>query len=94
MVESLEAEFLVVTINFVMNIAKRREVRQPTKLEEYVLSRLDEKFLQAVIAFDFEGLPYAESANKLKLPLNTFRTRLHRGRQAFKKEMKKITSNE
>lgn len=45
------------------------------------LSELDPKFRDPVVLCDVEGLEYAAIAERLRIPLNTVKTRIMRGRQ-------------
>lgn len=51
------------------------------------LSQIDASQRAAIVLFHFEGMPYAEIARILGVPLNTVRTLLHRGRRRLREVM-------
>ena len=51
---------------------------------EAALRSLPEEFRLAVVLSDVVGLPYAEIAEQLGVPIGTVRSRLHRGRAALR----------
>jgi RNA polymerase sigma-70 factor (ECF subfamily) len=52
------------------------------------LSRLPEDFRTVVLLCDVEGFTYEEIANMLDVPIGTIRSRLHRGRNLLRDELK------
>ncbi|MDZ7681351.1 MAG: sigma-70 family RNA polymerase sigma factor [Fodinibius sp.] len=52
------------------------------------LEELPEDFRTVVLLCDVEGFTYEEIANMLDVPIGTIRSRLHRGRNLLKAELK------
>jgi RNA polymerase sigma-70 factor (ECF subfamily) len=48
------------------------------------LAQLESKQRAAIVLFHFHGMPYAEVAEILEVPVNTVRTYLHRGRRKLR----------
>lgn len=75
------------------DVAEHRAIAAPTHDISNVLhvrravERLDEIDREVVLLREFEGLPYAEIANVLKIPVNTVRSRLFRARTALKEQL-------
>jgi RNA polymerase sigma-70 factor (ECF subfamily) len=51
------------------------------------IEALPDEFREAVILSDLEGLPYAEIAEILGVPVGTVKSRLHRGRQILQRRL-------
>ena len=51
------------------------------------LARLPEEFRVAVVLCDIAGLPYAEIAESLEVPVGTVRSRIHRGRALLREAL-------
>ena len=51
------------------------------------LRELPEGFRTVVYMADVEGYPYKEIADRLRIPIGTVMSRLHRGRQKLKKKL-------
>jgi RNA polymerase sigma-70 factor (ECF subfamily) len=52
------------------------------------LEKLPEDFRTVVLLCDVEGFTYEEIANMLDVPIGTIRSRLHRGRNLLKDQLK------
>lgn len=57
---------------------------------EKILLKLPEKYRMALILRHMEGLEYKEMATVLKLPLNTVKSHVRRGRELLRKELKGV----
>ena len=57
---------------------------------QYEISRLPDKYRSAIVLRYIEELPLQEISEILDLPLGTVKTRIHRGREALRKQMKKL----
>ncbi|CAM3271043.1 RNA polymerase sigma factor SigW [Filibacter tadaridae] len=53
----------------------------------YEIGRLPDKYRSVIILRYFEELPLQEIGDILELPLGTVKTRVHRGREALRKQM-------
>ncbi|WP_342507018.1 RNA polymerase sigma factor SigW [Sporosarcina sp. FSL K6-2383] len=53
----------------------------------YEIGRLPDKYRSVIILRYIEELPLQEISDILKLPLGTVKTRVHRGREALRKQM-------
>lgn len=58
----------------------------PDHLQD-ALARLPEDFRVAVVLSDVVGMPYAEIAEHLAVPVGTVRSRIHRGRLALREAL-------
>jgi RNA polymerase sigma-70 factor (ECF subfamily) len=56
------------------------------------LARLPEVFRKAVVLTDVEGLSYQETADRLRVPLGTVMSRIHRGRARLRAALSSETS--
>ncbi len=56
------------------------------------LGKLPEDFRTVVLLCDVEGFSYEEIANMMDVPIGTIRSRLHRGRNLLKEELKDYAS--
>lgn len=56
------------------------------------LARLPEVFRSAVLLTDVEGLSYQEAADRLRIPLGTVMSRIHRGRARMRRALTAGTS--
>ncbi|MHC8515232.1 RNA polymerase sigma factor SigW [Sporosarcina sp. ITBMC105] len=54
---------------------------------QYEISRLPDKYRTVIILRYLEELPLQEISDILELPLGTVKTRVHRGREALRKQM-------
>ena len=54
---------------------------------QYEISRLPDKYRTVIILRYMEELPLQEISDILELPLGTVKTRVHRGREALRKQM-------
>ena len=54
---------------------------------QYEIGRLPDKYRSVIILRYIEELPLQEIGDILELPLGTVKTRVHRGRAAFRKQM-------
>ncbi|WP_060205522.1 RNA polymerase sigma factor SigW [Sporosarcina koreensis] len=54
---------------------------------QYEIGRLPEKYRTVIILRYMEELPLQEISDILELPLGTVKTRVHRGREALRKQM-------
>lgn len=57
---------------------------------QYEISRLPDKYRSVIILRYIEELPLQEIGDILELPLGTVKTRVHRGREALRKQMGKL----
>lgn len=51
------------------------------------VDRLPDEFREALVLSDIEGLPYAEVADVLSVPVGTIKSRLYRGRRLLQEEL-------
>ena len=56
----------------------------------YEIGRLPDKYRSVIILRYIEELPLQEIGDILKLPLGTVKTRVHRGREALRKQMSNL----
>ncbi len=56
----------------------------------YEIGRLPDKYRSVIILRYIEELPLQEIGDILKLPLGTVKTRVHRGREALRKQMSNV----
>ncbi|WP_203247912.1 RNA polymerase sigma factor SigW [Sporosarcina beigongshangi] len=56
----------------------------------YEIGRLPDKYRSVIILRYIEELPLQEISDILKLPLGTVKTRVHRGREALRKQMSNL----
>ena len=54
---------------------------------QYEIGRLPDKYRSVIILRYIEELPLQEIGDILELPLGTVKTRVHRGREALRKQM-------
>ena len=54
------------------------------------LRELPEGFRTVVYMADVKGYPYKEIADRLRIPIGTVMSRLHRGRQKLKKKLARV----
>lgn len=64
-----------------------RDFRQRVEAE---LRRLDEPYRSILILREVQGLKYREIADAMKMPLNTVRVYLHRGRRRVRERLKEM----
>ncbi|MET3574428.1 RNA polymerase sigma factor SigW [Bhargavaea ullalensis] len=57
---------------------------------QYEIGRLPDKYRSAIVLRYIEELPLQEISEILELPLGTVKTRIHRGREALRKQMKTL----
>ena len=57
---------------------------------QYEISRLPDKYRAAIVLKYIEELPLAEISEILDLPLGTVKTRIHRGREALRKQLSNL----
>ncbi len=57
---------------------------------EMAFNKLSDQFKQVIDAVDLRGLSYAETAEKLDIPLGTVMSRLHRARNQIKKSLQDL----
>ena len=57
---------------------------------QYEIGRLPDKYRSVIILRYIEELPLQEIGDILELPLGTVKTRVHRGREALRKQMGNI----
>lgn len=70
-------------------------VEQLEKMEmqerlQYEISRLPDKYRSVIVLKYMEELPLQEISEILDLPLGTVKTRIHRGREALRKQMSQL----
>ena len=53
---------------------------------QYEISRLPDKYRAVIVLKYMEELPFQEISEILELPLGTVKTRIHRGREALRKQ--------
>ena len=56
---------------------------------QYEISRLPDKYRSAIVLKYMEELSLQEISEILELPLGTVKTRIHRGREALRKQLSK-----
>lgn len=54
------------------------------------VKRLDDKFREVIILYDFENLSYEQIAKKISCPVGTVKSRLFRARMQLKEELKEF----
>lgn len=74
-------------------------VEQLEKMEmqerlQYEISRLPDKYRSVIVLKYMEELPLLEISEILDLPLGTVKTRIHRGREALRKQMSELPMTE
>ncbi|XKH49613.1 RNA polymerase sigma factor SigW [Chryseomicrobium palamuruense] len=74
-------------------------VEQLEKMEmqervQYEISRLPDKYRSVIVLKYMEELPLQEISEILDLPLGTVKTRIHRGREALRKQMSQLPMTE
>lgn len=74
-------------------------VEQLEKMEmqeriQYEISRLPDKYRSVIVLKYMEELPLQEISEILDLPLGTVKTRIHRGREALRKQMSQLPVTE
>ncbi len=57
------------------------------------ITELPPRFREAVILCDLHGLPYAEAAAILRVPVGTVRSRLHRARSVLTERLRELEQN-
>ncbi len=65
----------------------------PAHLQE-LLAELPEDYRVAVVLSDVAGLPYADIAEQLDVPVGTVRSRIHRGRLALREALDRTEKGE
>jgi RNA polymerase sigma-70 factor, ECF subfamily len=66
------------------------EAAESERLPDHVqaaLARLPEEYRVPVVLADVVGLPYADIADQLEVPVGTVRSRIHRGRLALREDL-------
>ncbi|MGH7441564.1 MAG: RNA polymerase sigma factor, partial [bacterium] len=71
---------------------ERLESAEDVRLLRVALGSLDEDQRRALELVDIEELSYAQAALVLKLPVNTVRSRLNRGRARLKDKLVRLRS--
>lgn len=82
---SLEKVAISTNENHLENLEKDEEV---TKVNRAV-GKLAQKYREVIRFYYFKELSYLEISDKLKLPLNTVRTRLKRAKKFLERELRK-----
>jgi RNA polymerase sigma-70 factor (ECF subfamily) len=54
---------------------------------QYEISRLPDKYRAVIVLKYMEDLPLQEISEILEMPLGTVKTRIHRGREALRKQL-------
>jgi RNA polymerase sigma-70 factor (ECF subfamily) len=54
---------------------------------QYEISRLPDKYRAVIVLKYMEDLPLQEISDILDMPLGTVKTRIHRGREALRKQL-------
>lgn len=57
---------------------------------EMAFNKLSDQFKEVIDAVDLRGMSYAETAQKLDIPLGTVMSRLHRARNQIKKSLESL----
>ncbi|MGC8644019.1 MAG: sigma-70 family RNA polymerase sigma factor, partial [Isosphaeraceae bacterium] len=60
------------------------ETAEIARLLHEQVDRLPGRYRSVIVACDLEGLPHAEAARRLQLPVRTLQTRLYRGRERLR----------
>ncbi|MGB5946608.1 RNA polymerase sigma factor SigW [Paenisporosarcina sp.] len=81
-------------LNMYSQIASKEELpeQEVLKMEmqdrvQYEISRLPDKYRAVIILKYMEDLPLQEISEILEMPLGTVKTRIHRGREALRKQL-------
>lgn len=81
-------------LNMYSQIASRDELpeQEVLKMEmqdrvQYEISRLPDKYRAVIVLKYMEDLPLQEISEILEMPLGTVKTRIHRGREALRKQL-------
>ncbi|PUB08423.1 RNA polymerase sigma factor SigW [Paenisporosarcina sp. OV554] len=81
-------------LNMYSQIASKEELpeQEVLKMEmqdrvQYEISRLPDKYRAVIVLKYMEDLPLQEISDILEMPLGTVKTRIHRGREALRKQL-------
>lgn len=81
-------------LNMYSQIASKEELpeQEVLKMEmqdrvQYEISRLPDKYRAVIVLKYMEDLPLQEISEILEMPLGTVKTRIHRGREALRKQL-------
>jgi len=85
------------SLNMYSQVASSEELPEDVVLKmemqervQYEITRLSDKYRAVIVLKYMEDLPLQEISEILEMPLGTVKTRIHRGREALRKQLSKM----